>query len=134
MAGHNTKAPGAWDLERLCNRFPIVKRRLKNRGFQLSGGEQQLVAVARAMISNPSLILMDEPSEGLSPLIVEEIIKVIKELKEGGTSILIAEQNIYLALLAADYVYILSRGRIVYQGLCEEFKADNAVMEKYLTV
>ena len=123
-----------WTLDRIYSLFPILKERAGQRGTLLSGGEQQMLAIARALMTNPDFILMDEPSEGLAPLIVQEVGRVINRLKESGFSILLVEQNLSLALTAADYVYVMSKGLIVYEATPEDFKDNDEVKEKYLGV
>lgn len=123
-----------WDLQRVYSLFPALRSRAKNRGNQLSGGEQQMLAIGRALMTNPDLILMDEPSEGLAPVIVRELSQIIARLKDRGFSILLVEQNLPMALELADYVYVIDRGRIVYEALPEEFKRNAEVQAKYLGV
>ena len=103
-----------WTLERVCGLFPRLQERLLHRGGDLSGGEQQMLASARALIGNPDFLLMDEPSEGLAPLLVRELGRLIQQLKAEGLSMLLVEQNLAFALQLADYIYIMSKGRIVY--------------------
>ena len=124
----------AWDLQRVYSLFPVLGNRAKNRGNQLSGGEQQMLAIARALMTNPDLLLMDEPSEGLAPVIVRELTQIIAQLKESGFSILLVEQNLPMALELADYVYVINRGQIVYEAAPEEFKANLEVQARYLGV
>ena len=124
----------AWDLQRVYSLFPVLGNRAKNRGNQLSGGEQQMLAIARALMTNPDLLLMDEPSEGLAPVIVKELTQIIAQLKESGFSILLVEQNLPMALELADYVYVINRGQIVYEAVPEEFKANAEVQARYLGV
>jgi len=123
-----------WTLERVYDQFPILKKRCNQKGNLLSGGEQQMLAIARAMMTNPKLILMDEPSEGLAPIIVEEIARIISHLKESNFSILLVEQNISQALDLADYVYIMSKGQIVYQSAPAELRDNEEIKAKYLGV
>jgi branched-chain amino acid transport system ATP-binding protein len=123
-----------WTLDRIYSLFPILKERASQRGNLLSGGEQQMLAIARALMTNPDFILMDEPSEGLAPLIVQEVGRIINRLKESGFSILLVEQNLSLALTVADYVYVMSKGLIVYEDTPENFKNNDEVKEKYLGV
>jgi branched-chain amino acid transport system ATP-binding protein len=125
---------GRWSLERVYALFPRLRERAQNRANKLSGGEQQMLAVGRALMSNPSLLLMDEPTEGLAPLLVREVGRVIGELKREGLSILLVEQNLPLALGVADRVHILSRGQIVYSGLPAALAADEDVKSRYLGV
>ena len=105
-----------WTLERVFGLFPRLQERLLHPGHALSGGEQQMLASARALIGNPDFLLMDEPSEGLAPLLVLELGRMIQQLKAEGLSMLLVEQNLAFALQLADYVYIMSKGRIVYES------------------
>jgi len=125
---------GGWTFDRVMSTFPPLAKRLNNLGSQLSGGEQQMLAVARALMTNPKLLLMDEPSEGLAPLIVMEIGRVASELRDQGLSILLVEQNLALALRLADRVYVMNKGQIVYTGLPEELQANEEVKHRYLGV
>jgi branched-chain amino acid transport system ATP-binding protein len=125
---------GRWSVERVYELFPRLRERAGNRANKLSGGEQQMLAIARALMSNPELLLMDEPTEGLAPLLVREVGRVIGELKREGLSILLVEQNLPLALGVADRVHILSRGQIVYTGAPTALAADEDVKSRYLGV
>ncbi len=125
---------GEWTLERVLNTFPALSERLKNLGSQLSGGEQQMLAIARALMTNPELLLLDEPSEGLAPLIVREIGHIIAQLKNQGLSILLVEQNLNLALGVADRVYVMSKGRTVFEGLPPDLRQKEDIMHRYLGV
>jgi branched-chain amino acid transport system ATP-binding protein len=117
--------PGAWTIDKVFGLFPRLGERQKNRGNQLSGGEQQMLAIARALIGNPSVVLMDEPSEGLAPVIVEELARAVKRLAatEGLTMILV-EQNTRLALDISPRTAVMDRGRIVFDGASDELKRD----------
>ncbi len=106
----------AWDQQRVFMLFPQLKSRKKVRASLLSGGEQQMLAIARALVSNPDLLLLDEPTEGLAPSMVKEIIKILSELEREGQSILLVEQNLKFSLDVAERVFILSRGKVVYQS------------------
>ncbi len=125
---------GEWTLDRIYELFPRLKERGRNRGNQLSGGEQEMVAIARALMMNPKLMLMDEPSEGLAPLVVREVGEVIGKLKRAGASILLVEQNMPLALGVADRVYILSKGQIVHSCTPAELLRDEVTKKTYLGV
>ncbi len=121
-------------LEETYSRFPILKARANCKANLLSGGEQQMLAISRALMSRPSLLLMDEPSEGLAPLIVREIINFIGELKAKGFSILLVEQNLPMALELADYVYVMDRGLIVYESTPKELDENTYIKDTYLGV
>lgn len=134
IAARGTNGRDAWTLDRVYEQFPILKKRAKYKSKLLSGGEQQMLTIARALMTNPKLILMDEPSEGLAPIIIEEIVKIICKLKECNFSILLVEQDISIALELADYVYIMSKGCIVYESKPEALRDNDAVKDKYLGV
>jgi branched-chain amino acid transport system ATP-binding protein len=123
-----------WNLERVLTLFPRLRERAVNRANKLSGGEQQMLAIGRALMTNPELLLMDEPTEGLAPLLVREVGRSIGELRREGLSILLVEQNLSLALSVADHVHILSRGRIVYSGKPNDLMAAEDVKSRYLGV
>jgi branched-chain amino acid transport system ATP-binding protein len=125
---------GPWDLAKVYRLFPRLEERQQNRGNQLSGGEQQMLAIGRALLMNPTLMLMDEPSEGLAPLIVREIGRIIADLKQSGMAILLAEQNLALALGVADRCYILSKGQAVHACTADELRHDEQVKHQYLGV
>ena len=125
---------GRWSLEQVYALFPRLRERAANRANKLSGGEQQMLAIGRALMSNPELLLLDEPTEGLAPLLVREVGRVIAELKRGGLSILLVEQNLGLAISVADRVHVLSRGQIVHAGTPDELMRDEDVKARYLGV
>jgi branched-chain amino acid transport system ATP-binding protein len=125
---------GRWTLEGVYDVFPRLRERAGNRANKLSGGEQQMLAIGRALMSNPELLLMDEPTEGLAPLLVREVGRVLGELKKAGLSILLVEQNLPLALSVADRVHVLSRGQIVYSGTPAGLMANEEVKSRYLGV
>jgi branched-chain amino acid transport system ATP-binding protein len=127
-------AGDGWGLERIYMTFPILKQRASNWGNQLSGGEQQMLAIARALATNPNLILFDEPSEGLAPLIVAEIGRIIAKLKQQGLSILLVEQHFTLAMAVADDVYVMNKGQIVFHGSPVAIQADEGLKQKYLGI
>jgi branched-chain amino acid transport system ATP-binding protein len=121
-----------WNLDKIYDMFPRLKERETSMGGNLSGGEQQMLSIGRALMTNPDLLLLDEPSEGLSPLMVREVMKIIKRLKEDGLSMLLVEQNLAMASSLADYVYILNKGTVVFEGVSEQF--DNDVKNKFLAL
>jgi branched-chain amino acid transport system ATP-binding protein len=123
-----------WSLEKIYEFFPILKERANNRGSQLSGGELQMLAIARILRARMDLILFDEPTEGLAPLLVASIGTIIKEIKNSGLTILLIEQNIRFAIELADRHNILHGGKIVYSGSKEEFQHDHEVQQRYLGV
>jgi branched-chain amino acid transport system ATP-binding protein len=125
---------GRWTLPRVLELFPRLGERLRNRANNLSGGEQQMLAIGRALMTNPDLLLMDEPTEGLAPLLVREVGRVLGELKREGLSILLVEQNLPLALSVADRVHILSRGQIVHSCTPGELRSNEEVKSRYLGV
>jgi len=131
---HGGPAEGPWTMDRVLGLFPRLGERTGHRGSMLSGGEQQMLAIARALMTNPRLLLMDEPSEGLAPLLVRELGASIGRLKGAGLSILLVEQNLPMALGIADEVYVLSKGRVVYHGTPAEMSADASVQHRYLGV
>lgn len=120
------------DLEMVYELFPRLKERYKQMAGTLSGGEQQMLAIARALISSPRMLLLDEPSMGLSPLFVEEVFEIIQELRDGGMTILLVEQNAGMALEIADYAYALETGKIVIEGTGEEMMRNEEVRKAYL--
>ena len=125
---------GGWTLERVYGLFPRLKERAVNRANKLSGGEQQMLAIGRALMSNPELLLMDEPTEGLAPLLVREVGATIARLKGEGLSILLVEQNLPMALSVAERVHVLSRGQIVYSSTPAELAENHDVQSRYLGV
>ena len=128
------RGEGRWNLEQVYALFPRLRERADNRANKLSGGEQQMLAIGRALMSNPDLLLMDEPTEGLAPLLVREVGRVIGELKRSGLSILLVEQNLALAFSVADRVHVLSRGQIVHSGRPAELMGNDEVKTRYLGV
>jgi len=123
-----------WTLERVFELFPRLRERQAQLGGTLSGGEQQMLAIARALLTNGRLLLLDEPSEGLAPLIVREIGATLQALKAQRLSLLLVEQNYHLALRVADRVYVMNKGQIVYQGTPAGLEADEEVKRRYLGV
>ena len=122
----------AADIERLFDRFPMLRERITQLAGTLSGGEQQMLAVARALMSRPRLLLMDEPSVGLAPLIVAEIFSIIRQLHAEGTSIFLVEQNAHMALKVAQHFYLMVQGRVSFSGTPGELAADDVVQRAYL--
>ncbi len=132
VAARGVTKPGAYTLETIYKLFPLLKERAKIKGTLLSGGEQQMLAIGRALMTNPDLLLMDEPSEGLSPMLVKEVQEIIKTLKNNGTSILLVEQNLYLACSTSDFTYVINKGAIVCELSPDELLCDEAIKSKYL--
>lgn len=132
-AGRGGQGNG-WNLARVYQRFPKLRERQGQGAGSLSGGEQQLLAIARALLTNPAVLLLDEPSEGLSPHIVSEVRQVIHMLKAEGLSIVLVEQNIRFALEVADTVAILNTGRVVYRGGSAQLRQDQAVLETHIGI
>jgi branched-chain amino acid transport system ATP-binding protein len=127
-------AKQGWTLTRVLETFPRLAERRHHRGAQLSGGERQMLAVGRALLLDPKLVLMDEPSEGLAPVMVQHLETVIAELRKEGLGILLVEQNLYSALAVADRVFVMETGQIVHQGAKREIEADPASLRRYLGV
>jgi branched-chain amino acid transport system ATP-binding protein len=133
IAARNANKAGAWDLDKVYTSFPILKQRSRFYANLLSGGEQQMMAIARALMTNPDTLIMDEPSEGLAPMVVNQIRQIIKQLK-GTISVLLAEQNINMALSVADYVYIINKGAVAYESKPEGLRNNVEIKSKYLGV
>jgi branched-chain amino acid transport system ATP-binding protein len=125
---------GRWNLEGVLAEFPQLAERIKHSGGALSGGEQQMLAVGRALMANPELILMDEPSEGLSPKLVQQVGQIMRKLRERGHAVLLVEQNFALAMSVADYLYVVSAGRFVFEGTPAELEGAPEVLEQHLGV
>jgi len=124
-----------WSMERLFTLFPSLAERRRNKGSQLSGGEQQMLAVARALVTDPKVMLLDEPSQGLAPLVVEELRRLIGRLRDEGVSLLLVEQNLKLAEAVADVIYVMVKGKMVYDAPLERFRSEREdVKAKYLTL
>ena len=126
----NLKVPlerqGPWTFGRIYQLFPRLAERRMNRGRQLSGGEQEMLAIARALLLNPRLLILDEPSQGLAPLVVREVFRIVVEMRREGISVLLVEQNARMSLEIADQAYVLDDGRVVYSGTARELAADAA--------
>ncbi len=127
-------AGAVWNVKRVFELFPRLAERKHHRGNQLSGGERQMLAIARALILNPELLLMDEPSEGLAPVMVQHLEGIVRELKQLGHAILLVEQNLYSALAVADEAYILETGRIVHHGGIDALRDDRATLHRFLGI
>lgn len=123
---------GGWNLSKIFHRIPQVEHRQHHLGGQLSGGERQLVSISRALMMNPDLLMMDEPTEGLSPLLVQEIEKILLELKELGHSILLVEERISVALHVADKNYVMNKGQIVAEATRDQLERDDTIKSKFL--
>jgi branched-chain amino acid transport system ATP-binding protein len=128
------KGPGRWDVAEVVRLFPDVATFLGRRASTLSGGQQRMVAIARTLLGNPDVLLLDEPSEGLAPLVVESILQRLRSLKQSGTTVLLSEQNLRFATELADRLYIIERGEIQYEGTPAELAARPEVREQYLMV
>jgi branched-chain amino acid transport system ATP-binding protein len=137
LAGHRARRDGAvrrWDLSSVLEEFPQLHERIGHLGSNLSGGEQQMLAIGRALMSNPDLILMDEPSEGLSPKLVQQVEGIMKNMRDHGHAVLLVEQNFALAMAVADYLYVVSAGRFVFQGTPAELERAPEVLDQHLGV
>src|SRR5512141_767562 len=137
VAEHLSIIPGShgtWTRERIYQLFPRLAERQQHRASQLSGGERQMLAIARSLMLDPQLLLMDEPSEGLSPVMVQNLEEIVRQLKERGIAILLVEQNLYSALVNADTVYILENGRIVHRGAPQTLRDDASARQRFLGV
>ena len=123
-----------WSFDRVLGLFPRLRERLRNRGNKLSGGEQQMLACGRALVGNPDILLMDEPSEGLAPILVRELGRILAQLKAGGASILLVEQNLAFALRIADRVYLMGKGKIVHEARPDDLQRNEEIKARYLGV
>jgi branched-chain amino acid transport system ATP-binding protein len=133
-SANRTGRADPWTLARVFEFFPRLAERQGNRGNQLSGGEQQMLAIGRALMTNPDCLIMDEPSEGLAPIIIQGLWEAIGTLKKEGLSILLVEQNANLALKLVDYVHVMSKGQVVYSAKPEELKANDEIKSNYLGI
>lgn len=134
LLGRSTGRKGIWDLERIYQFFPVLKDFKNRQAGTLSGGEQQMLTIARTLMGNPAVLLLDEPSEGLSPVMVRTLKELVLKLKEVGTTILLSEQNIKFAMAVSDHVAIIDKGHIRYESDIDTFKNDEAVRQQYLAV
>jgi branched-chain amino acid transport system ATP-binding protein len=125
---------GAWTLRRVFDAFPRLEERQGHRGNQLSGGERQMLAIGRALMTGPRILLMDEPTEGLAPVMVETVEQMLRTLRHEGLGILLVEQNLYSALAVADRVILVETGRLVWQGTPAELSAQRSLLEHYLGI
>jgi branched-chain amino acid transport system ATP-binding protein len=125
---------GTWNLDRIYGLFPRLKERYRHSGTALSGGEQQMLAIARTLLTNPEVVLMDEPSEGLAPMFVHQVCEIITEIKREGLSVLLVEQNMNMALKVSDYIYILDKGRVACECSPEQLANDKEMQSTYLGV
>ena len=134
MVARRSGSAAKWSLESVYALYPILEERAKSSGGLLSGGEQQMLSIARALMTNPALVLMDEPSEGLSPLMVERVGRNILDIRRLGLSILLVEQNVTMALAVADYVYVINRGVVVHESPPDSLRRNTEVTARYLGV
>jgi branched-chain amino acid transport system ATP-binding protein len=123
-----------WNLKRVYGLFPRLEERRNQRAKTLSGGEQQMLAIGRALMTNPDCLIMDEPSEGLAPIIIQGLWEAIGTLKKEGLSILLVEQNAHLALKLVDFVHVMSKGQVVYSAKPDELRANDAIKSSYLGI
>ena len=118
--------PGPWTIERVYQLFPRLRERRSNLGRQLSGGEQEMLSIARALVLNPKLLILDEPSQGLAPLIVRDVFRIVTQMRDEGISVLLVEQNARMSLEIADHAFVLDDGMVAYSGPAAELAADEA--------
>lgn len=130
----DTSNPNAWTVERIFKHFPLMKDRIHQKGGLLSGGEQQMLTIGRTLMGNPDLLMVDEPTEGLSPIMVKEVKDVLEEIRRAGTSILLVEHNFKMAMSLAKRVFVMSKAHIGFSGTTEELEANPEIREKYLEV
>lgn len=126
--------PNLWTINRIFSHFPVLKERTHQKGKFLSGGEQQMLAIGRSLMGNPRLLLVDEPTEGLAPLMVQEVRNVLEEINKAGVSILLVEHNLKVALSLANRVYLMGKAHIGFNGSVEELRDNRQIREKYLEV
>jgi branched-chain amino acid transport system ATP-binding protein len=130
--GKNRK--DAWSIEKIYDIFPILKPMENRKGSQMSGGEQQMLTIARSLMGNPELLLLDEPSEGLAPIVVEDVGRLVQRIREEGVSVLIAEQNSMFSLKLVDRAYVIENGVIEWEGSVNEISEDESLRNRYLSV
>jgi len=121
---------GPWNLARIYQLFPRLAERKQNLGRQLSGGEQEMLSISRALLINPKLLILDEPSQGLAPLIVREVFRIVAQMRAEGISVLLVEQNARMSLEIADHAYVLDDGKVVYAGLAEDLRRDHDLVDR----
>ena len=134
VAARSANRPGPWNLEAVYGLFPKLQELRDRMGGVLSGGEQQMLTIARTLMGNPELLLLDEPSEGLAPVIVENMLVQVQRLKKEGLTILLAEQGLDFSLALADRVYVLQKGEVVFSGLSQQLRDDEKLRDKLLSV
>ncbi len=133
LAQVTARQPG-WTLQEVYDRFPRLRERARNKGDEISGGEKQMLAIARALVQNTQLLLLDEPTEGLAPLIVREVESIVREIKAKGMTTLLVEQNFYSALSVADRCYVVDQGTVKFEGTPAQLRADTDALQRYLHV
>ncbi|MES1155979.1 MAG: ATP-binding cassette domain-containing protein, partial [Pseudorhodoplanes sp.] len=133
-AANRSGAADPWDFESVCKLFPRLAERLDNMGGQLSGGEQQMLAIGRALMTNPRLLILDEATEGLAPLIREEIWRCLSQLKSRGQAVLVIDKNVAALTQIADRHYLIERGRVVWQGTSAQLAAAPDIQHRYLGI
>ena len=134
IIGRKSQCAGGWNIETVIGLFPKLEELKKRMGNQLSGGERQMLTIARTLMGNPSLLLLDEPSQGLAPLVVSSLAEALLDLKEGGLSILLSEQNARFARKLADRGYVIDNGRIVFSGTVDELMQDEEILRRHLLI
>jgi len=134
VAQRAARRPGRWDVDAVYRLFPKLRELADRRGGNLSGGEQQMLTIARTLMGNPELLLLDEPSEGLAPLVVEHLLEQVRQLRDQGMTILLAEQGVDFSLALADRVYVLEKGAVRHSGSAEELRRDEALRHSLLAL
>jgi branched-chain amino acid transport system ATP-binding protein len=134
LVAERSRERRGWNLERVYALFPRLQERRNQRARTLSGGEQQMLAIGRGLMTNPDCLIMDEPSEGLAPIIIQGVWEAISKLKQEGLSILLVEQNAHLALKLVDYVHVLSKGRVIYSARPDELAANDDIKSRFLGI